>query len=73
MLVALRARVRNHLDAMHAGLRDAGPAAAACLPAYLCEPYLRRMETPGLNPFETPIELPRWRRQWVLWRAARGL
>jgi 15-cis-phytoene synthase len=58
---------------MTAGLPAAGPAAAACLPAFLCEPYLRRMEAPGLNPFETPIELPRWRRQWVLWRAARGL
>ena len=69
----LRARVRRHLAAMRAGLGEAGPAAAACLPAFLCAPYLRQMEAPGLNPFETPIELPRWRRQWVLWRAAREL
>ncbi len=69
----LRARVRRHLAAMRASLADAGPAAAACLPAFLCEPYLRRMEAPGLDPFETPIELPRWRRQWLLWRAAREL
>ena len=73
VLHALRARVRNHLDAMKTGLPDAGAAAAACLPAALCEPYLRRMETPGLNPFETPIQLPRWQRQLVLWRAARRL
>lgn len=73
VLNALRARVRNHLAAMDSGLSAAGPAAAACLPAFLCAPYLKRMETPGLNPFEAPIELPRWRRQWALWRAARRL
>ena len=69
----LRARVRRHLVAMKQGLIDTGPAASACLPAFLCEPYLRAMEAPGLNPFETPVELPRWRRQWMLWRAARRL
>jgi phytoene synthase len=73
VLNALRARVRNHLDAMAAGLAAAGPQAAACLPAFLCAPYLKRMEAPGLNPFKTPIEIPRWRRQLRLWRAARRL
>lgn len=68
----LRARVRSHLTAMQAALPDC-PAPLACLPAFLCEPYLLRMEKPGLDPFKTPIELPQWRRQWVLWRAARGL
>lgn len=73
VLQTLRARVRVHLRDMHDHLRDAGPAAAACLPAFLCEPYLKRMARPTLNPFETPIELPQWRRQLVLWRAARRL
>ena len=73
VLNAMRAKVRVHLAAMSEGLAEAGPAAAACLPVSLCEPYLRRMEAPGLNPFETPIELPQWRRQWVLWRAARRI
>ena len=73
VLNALRARARVHLGSMRDGLASAGPAAPACLPAFLCEPYLRQMETPGLNPFETPIELSRLRRQWVLWRAARRL
>jgi phytoene synthase len=49
------------------------PAPLACLPAFLCEAYLRRMAKPGLDPFQTPIELPQWQRQWVLWRAARRL
>lgn len=73
VLNALRARVRNHIADMHRGLAAAGPAAAACLPAFLCEPYLRRMDAPGLDPFKTPIEIARWRRQWTLWRAARRL
>ena len=72
-LQALRARVRNHLDAMRAGLAAAGPAAQACLPAFLCPAYLRKMEAPGLDPFATPIELAPLRRQWVLWRASRTL
>ncbi len=72
-LNALRARVRNHLDAMRAGLAAAGPAVGTCLPAFLCPAYLRRMEAPGLNPFATPIELSPLRRQWVLWRASRIL
>ena len=52
VLNALRARARVHLATM----RDtsAGESAAACLPAALCEPYLKRMETPGLDPFATP-------------------
>ena len=73
VLQTLRARVRVHLREMREGLGGAGQGAAACLPAFLCEPYLKRMERPGLDPFATPIELAPWRRQWVLWRAARSL
>jgi phytoene synthase len=29
------------------------------------------MEHRGYDPFSTVIEAPQWRRQWVLWRAAR--
>ena len=73
VLGTLRARVRVHLQAMHDGLAEAGPSAAACLPAFLCEPYLRRMEAPGLDPFQTPIELSRLRRLVALWRGARAI
>ena len=68
----LRARARRHLAAMRDALADC-PAPAACLPAFLCEAYLRRMEKPGFDPFATPVDVPQWRRQWVLWRAARRL
>ncbi len=71
VLQTLRARVRVHLRDMRGALRPGQPGSAACLPAALCEPTLRRMERPGLNPFETPVDLPPWRRQWLLWRAAR--
>ncbi len=73
VLQTLRARVRVHLREMgeELGGRAKQPGAAACLPAYLCEPTLKLMETPGLDPFETPLVLAPWRRQWTLWRAAR--
>jgi 15-cis-phytoene synthase len=73
VLQTLRARVRVHLRGMRDALSGAGSGAAACLPAFLCEPYLRVLERPNLNPFATPIDLPVWRRQWALWRAARRL
>ena len=73
VLQTLRARARLHLREMRESLLGAGAARAACLPAVLCESYLRRMEAPGLDPFATPVELPQWRRQWALWRGARRL
>lgn len=73
-LAELRAHARTHLAAF-AATPDArtGKAAAAFLPASLCEAYLRQMEKRGYEPFETPITLPQWRRQWRLWRAARKI
>ncbi|VFU10837.1 phytoene/squalene synthase family protein [Methylocella tundrae] len=44
---------------------------AGFLPISLCEAYLRQMEKPGYEPFQTVVQLPQWRRQWILWRAAR--
>jgi phytoene synthase len=72
-LVDLRAVARAHLDIFYAklpGLPD--KSRPAFLPVYLCEPYLRLMEKPGYEPFKTVVELAQWRRQWILWRAARG-
>jgi 15-cis-phytoene synthase len=71
-LAELRAVARAHLDIFYAGLPglpDKGRP--AFLSACLCEPYLRLMEQPGYEPFKTVIELPQWRRQWILWREAR--
>ncbi|MGI8567841.1 MAG: phytoene/squalene synthase family protein [Methylocella sp.] len=71
-LADMRARARAHLDIFYAvlpGLPD--KTRPAFLPVCLCEPYLRLMEQPGYDPFKTVVELPQWRRQWILWRASR--
>ncbi len=71
-LAELRALARKHLDAARAHLKNVPPEAApAFLPAALAPLYLAPMERPGYDPFRTPIEVPQWRRQWTLWRAAR--
>jgi 15-cis-phytoene synthase len=68
----MRAVARAHLDNFYAGLPGLPEKSRpALLPVCLCEPYLRLMEKPGYEPFKTVLELPQWRRQWILWRAAR--
>ncbi|MBD3846448.1 phytoene/squalene synthase family protein [Bosea sp. SSUT16] len=71
-LKELREIARNHLKQL-ASLSDTIPPAvqAAFLPVALVEPYLRKMEGKGYDPYRTIITLPAWRRQWILWRAAR--
>ncbi len=72
-LADMRGLARDNLDV---SLTRIEGLPNACLPGFLpislCEPYLRRMEKPGYDPFKTPIELPQWRRQWILWRAAKN-
>ncbi|MGH6839727.1 MAG: phytoene/squalene synthase family protein [Methylocella sp.] len=71
-LTELRALARANLDIFYAklpGMPD--KSRPAFLPTCLCEPYLRLMEKPGYDPFKTIIELPQWKRQWILWRASR--
>jgi phytoene synthase len=71
-LAELRALARRELEAARAQSRNVSPEAApAFLPLALVPLYLARMERRGYDPFRTPIEVPQWRRQWALWRAAR--
>jgi phytoene synthase len=72
VIADLLALARAHLYIFYAKL-PALPdkSRPAFLPVCLCEPYLRLMEKPGYDPFKTAVELPQWRRQWILWRAAR--
>ena len=68
----LRALARQHLTAFEAARPTIAPSAgAAFLPVALVEPYLTVMERASYDPLNTPVELPRWRRLWRLWRAAR--
>jgi phytoene synthase len=48
-------------------------ARPAFLPIALVDVYLARMERADYQPFHTRIEVPQWRRQWALWRAAHAL
>jgi len=71
-LAELRAVARAHLDSFYAKLPGLPEKSRpAFLPVCLCQPYLRLMEKPGYDPFKTIVELPQWRRQWILWRIAR--
>jgi phytoene synthase len=70
-LAEMRLHARRHLDAVKSLLAAAPPAtAAALLPVALVRPRLARMERRQYDPFKAD-DLPQWRRQWVLWRAAR--
>jgi phytoene synthase len=71
-LAKMRGLARDHVRAFKE-LVPAVPAAAvpAFLPAAVIPLYLDRMEAKGYQPFHTAIEIPQWRRQWALWRAAR--
>lgn len=70
-LADLRGCARRHLR--HAqDLADTAPPAVlpALLPMALVGPTLARMERRGYDPF-VPVEIAPWRRQWLIWRAAR--
>ena len=71
-LAEMRGLARWHLA--EAGL-GRGDAAALIAPAFLglalVEPGLRQMDKPGYDPFRTIIDVPQWRKQWAIWRAAR--
>ena len=72
-LADLRARARSHMADARKDLEVMPPAMApALLPAALTGPMLDRMERRGYDPF-VPDPLPQWRRQWLLWRAARNI
>ena len=74
VLADLRQCVREHLQKFATASRALGPKAGVVfLPARLCELYLRHMEKRGDDPLRSVIEVPQWRRQWALWRAARAL
>jgi 15-cis-phytoene synthase len=71
-LAEMRGFAREHFD-LFATRRPSLPRAVApaFLPVALVPPYLACMERRDYDPFTTPVEVPQWRRQWLLWRAAR--
>jgi 15-cis-phytoene synthase len=72
-IAELRAEALRQL----AGARDAlatlpETLVPAVLPVAVTRNYLDRMERPDYAPFATAVEVPQWRRQWAMWRAARA-
>jgi len=68
------AALRDHARAAFGRFRAAAPGIPeSCAPAFLVTalvpPLLARLDA-ARDPFEL-VEVPQWRRQWVLWRAAR--
>ncbi len=67
----MRDIARKHLEKAQASLQAAPQQILpAFLPVALVGPQLRRMERGGYEPFQFEA-LPPWRRQWLMWRAAR--
>jgi 15-cis-phytoene synthase len=70
-LAELRIFARRHLAAAEEELQAVPPALwPALLPAALIQQTLAGMELAGYEPFQPQLIAP-WRRQWLLWRAAR--
>ncbi len=72
-LAELRGVARARLGAFADASAKSPTTAAVFLPVSLCALYLREMERRAYEPFETVIRVPQWRRQWRLWRAAKGI
>jgi phytoene synthase len=69
-LAELRDRARHYLAAAQKSLSALAPAAIpAVLPVAVVRPALAILERS--DPF-APAEIPAWRRQWLIWRAARN-
>ena len=70
-LAEMRLHARGHLAAARDLIATAPSAVMpALLPVALAGPTLGRMERRDYDPF-VPVEIAPWRRQWLIWRAAR--
>jgi 15-cis-phytoene synthase len=70
-LADLRASARGHLRQARELAETVLPnVMPALLPVALAGPTLARMERRDCDPF-VPVEIAPWRRQWLIWRAAR--
>ena len=69
-LADLRGSARVHLEKARAEITSLPKTVRpAFLPLALIQPDLDRLK--GTEPFQPPRPIPRWRRQWLIWRAAR--
>ncbi len=72
VLAETRALARRHLTETRRLIGAVSPeAGVAFLPVCLVERYLALMECPTYDPYLTRVDLPQWRRQWIMWTNAR--
>jgi phytoene synthase len=70
-LSSLRELAAQRYEEARAATSETAPTViAAWLPVALMPLYLRALQRGEQEPFR-PVEVPQWRRQWVLWRTAR--
>ena len=70
-LANLRTAAHRHFAAFEAMVQQLSAASVpAFLPLALIPGYLAVMDRPDYDPFRSFAEVPQWRRQWALWRAA---
>jgi len=72
-LAELRALAQAHCEAAREAADSLGDARAALLPAATIPLYLERMARKDYDPFRAFAEPSPLRRQWRIWRAARGV
>ena len=71
-MARMRDQIRRHRDAAQAALPTCDPRIGPLyLPLALIPLYLDRMERKDYAPYESLVDVPRWRRLWHLWRQAR--
>lgn len=73
VLAELREAARARYEAARRAAADLPAGREALLPAATVPLYLERMARKDYDPFRAPVELSPLRRQWRLWRAARGV
>jgi len=71
-LTELRDKAQGHYEAARRAAQELGKGREALLPAATVPLYLARMTANGYDPLQGLAEPSPLRRQWRLWRAARG-
>ena len=72
VLAEMRGHVRHHLSRVKQSANSVPEACEnAFLPLVLVEPYLQRLEQPGVDPLKQVVEVSQLRRQWRLWRSSK--
>lgn len=71
-LAEVRGRAMDHLTRTRAAILSV-PAAVrpAFFPVCFVEPYLKMMDAPDYNPFESKIDISRLKKMFILWRQSR--